>query len=104
MTTVKATCYVCGDVELTSSQIRLVVCSQADRSYYAFTCTTCNDEVRKPADEEIIALLVSGGVPAELWIIPAEALEEHTGPAISVDEVLDFVLSLDHLDDAVRSL
>ncbi|MDP9418326.1 MAG: hypothetical protein M3P48_10985 [Actinomycetota bacterium] len=98
MTTIKASCPVCGDVELTPAQVRLVVCNRSEWSYYAFTCTSCKDEVRKPADEQIVALLVSGGVRAEKWTIPAEALEVHAGPAISYDDVLDFALALDDSD------
>ena len=98
MTTIKTSCPVCGDVELTPAQMRLVVCNLADRSFYAFSCSTCRDEVRKPADDEVVALLVSGGVIAERWEIPAEAFEEHTGTAISYDDVLDFALGLDRVD------
>ena len=39
MTTIKASCPSCGDVELTPQQVRLVVCSVKSWSYYAFTCT-----------------------------------------------------------------
>ncbi len=97
MTTIKTSCPVCGDVELTPEQMRLVVCSRTDWSYYSFLCTTCNDEVRKPADDEVVTLLVSGGVMAEQWVIPAEALEEHHGAAITYDDVLDFALGLDRV-------
>ncbi|MGH8969661.1 MAG: hypothetical protein ACRDV1_06895 [Actinomycetes bacterium] len=98
MTTIKASCPVCGDVELKPDQMRLVVCSRSELSYYAFTCGTCHDEIRKPADEEIVSLLVSGGVVAERWVIPAEALEEHDGAPITYDDVLDFALGLDRVD------
>lgn len=98
MTTIKASCPVCGDVELTPEQVRLVVCTVESLSYYAFACTTCHDEVRKPADGEVVALLVSGGVVAQRWRIPSEALEEHDGAPITYDDVLDFVLSLHSLD------
>ena len=56
MTTIKASCPMCGDVELTPEQMRLVVCNRSELSYYAFQCTACADEVRKPADNEIVAL------------------------------------------------
>ena len=98
MTTIKASCPVCGDVELKPAQLRLVVCTRSEWSYYAFSCTTCRDEVRKPADEEIVALLVSGGVSPERWEIPVEALEEHLGPQITYDDVLDFALELERTD------
>lgn len=98
MTTIKASCPCCGDVELTPSLVRLVVCSVADWSFYAFTCTTCHDEVRKPAGQDVVRLLRAGGVPVEGWTVPAEALEEHHGPQIGWDDVLDFALWLDEAD------
>jgi hypothetical protein len=104
MTTIKASCPMCGDVELKPAQLRLVVCSRSEWSYYAFTCPTCTDEVRKPADEEIVALLVSGGVAAERWHVPAEVLEAKTGSAITYDDVLDFVLNLDRIDAEAHAL
>ncbi len=98
MTTIKASCPCCGDVDLTPPQVRLVVCSVEDWSYYTFTCGTCRDEVRKPAAPQVVALLQSGGVRVEPWTVPAEVLEEHHGPRIDHVDVLDFVLALQQLD------
>lgn len=98
MTTIKASCPVCGDVDLTPAQVRLVVCSVEDWSYYTFSCSRCHEEVRKPAAAQVVALLTSGGVRAEHWTIPAEALESHNGPKISHDDVLDMVLALEKCD------
>jgi hypothetical protein len=98
MTTIKASCPVCGEVELTPADVSLMVCSSAPLSYYAFTCTTCLDEVRKPADDHVVSLLVSGGVPAQVWELPAEALEPHEGPRLSYDDLLDFALHLGTTD------
>lgn len=98
MTTIKASCPCCGDVDLTPPQVRLVVCSVPKWSYYTFVCPQCHDEVRKPAAPEIVQLLMTGGVVAERWDIPAEAMEEHHGPVIAYDDVLDFALWLDSVD------
>ena len=98
MTTIKASCPACSDVELTPRQVRLMVCSVAERSYYSFVCPRCSDEVRKPAGPDVVALLTSGGVVAEYWSIPAEALEEHEGPTLSHDDLLDFCLWLERAD------
>lgn len=98
MTTIKASCPGCGDVELTPQQVRLVVCSVKSWSYYAFTCPQCLEEIRKPAGRDVVALLISGGVVAEPWQVPAEALEEHDGPVLSYDDVLDFALWLENAD------
>jgi hypothetical protein len=104
MTTIKASCPSCGDVELTSAQVRLVVCSVQDWSFYAFTCTTCHEEIRKPAAGDVVTLLQSGGVLAEMWAVPAEAMENHDGDTISYDDVLDFALRLQGIDDLVAVL
>jgi hypothetical protein len=98
MTTIKASCPTCGEVELTPSDVSLMVCSHAPLSYYAFDCHTCGTEVRKPADDHVVSLLVSGGVPATVWDMPAEVLEIKTGPVLSYDDLLDFALQLGETD------
>lgn len=98
MTTIKATCPACGEVELTVEQVRLVVCSRPDLSYYAFDCMNCIHEIRKPADKNIVSLLISGGVTATRWRLPAEALEAKVGPLITYDDLLDFALQLSRID------
>ena len=98
MTTIKASCPTCGEVELTPADVRLMVCSHAPLSYYAFDCRGCGDEVRKPADDHVVSLLVSGGVPAQVWDLPAEALEIKAGPALCYDDLLDFALKLGETD------
>ena len=98
MTTIKASCPSCGEVELTPADVSLMVCSQAALSYYAFDCPSCCDEVRKPADDHVVSLLVSGGVPARVWDLPGEALEPKDGPQLSYDDLLDFALQLGETD------
>lgn len=104
MTIIKASCPVCGDVELTPQQVRLVVNSVAERSFYAFTCTSCGDRVSKPAGAEVVRLLTLGGLVAELVEVPDEALEEHDGRPFSWDDVLDFSQWLTDTDDLVSAL
>lgn len=99
VTIIKASCPICGAVELTSSDVRLMVCNIPTRSYYAFECPTCRDEVRKPADEHVISLLISEGVPPTAFEVPEEAMEVAEGPRISYDELLEFVLRLEVEDD-----
>lgn len=98
MATIKASCPTCGEVEMTSADIRLMVCNHAPLSYYAFDCPNCRDEVRKPADDHVISLLISGGVKATVWEVPAEALEPKVGPRLSYDDLLDFALHLANHD------
>ncbi len=92
MTTIKATCPICGDVDLTPHDVRLTVAEGAGWATYTFRCTECNDQIEKPADEEVVALLSSAGV--EIDRVPDEALEDHAGAPLSYDDVLDFALWL----------
>jgi len=98
MTTIKASCPSCGEVELTPAQVSLMVCSHAPLSYYCFECPTCTEVVRKPADDHVVSLLVSGGIPAQVWDLPAEVLETKSGPALTYDDLLDFALELGSTD------
>jgi hypothetical protein len=101
MTTIKATCPGCGEVEMTSYDVALMVCTHAPLSYYRFSCPSCRQEVRKPADDHVISLLMSGGVRATIWELPAEALEPKSGPALDYDDLLDFALHLSENDELV---
>jgi len=85
-------------VELTSADVTLMVCSHAPLSYYAFDCVTCGAQIKKPADDHVVSLLVSGGIPATVWDLPGEALERHAGPQLSYDDLLDFGLQLGATD------
>ncbi len=98
MTTIKASCPTCGEVELTPVDVRLMVCTEPSLSYYAFDCPTCAVEVRKPADEHVVQLLVSGGIPATVWEVPAEAAEVKAGARLGYDDLLDFCLLLGTTD------
>lgn len=98
MTTIKASCPTCGEVALTPADVSLMVCSSSPQSYYAFLCPTCRLEIRKPADDHIVSLLVSGGVSPTVWELPGEALEPKEGPRLSYDDLLDFALQLGTTD------
>ena len=95
MTIIKASCPTCGDIELTTDKLRFVLNSVAERSFYAFTCESCQERITKPASPEIVRLLTLGGVTPERVDVPEEALEEHHGSPLSWDDVLDFSSMLD---------
>jgi predicted RNA-binding Zn-ribbon protein involved in translation (DUF1610 family) len=90
MTTIKATCPECGEVDLTPDDILLRIGSASSANTYAFSCPSCGSFVEKPADERVIRLLLSGGVMPMLVHVPAEALEPRTGPPINHDDLLAF--------------
>ena len=90
MTTIKATCPDCGEVDLTANDILLRIGASKAVNTYAFSCPDCNEFVEKPADERIVRLLLSGGVMPMLVYVPAEALEPKEGPPINHDDILAF--------------
>ena len=92
MTTIKATCPDCGEVSLTPDEMALHVDSSgAGRSSYEFSCPACGDAIRKPADDRIVRLLMSGGVPVvEEASTPSLADRRFPGPALTHDDLLDF--------------
>jgi hypothetical protein len=92
---VKASCPICGDVEFGAGGLRLIVCSS--RSRYEFTCPTCREHVSKPANADVIRLLILGGVEPEN--VPAEALEVHEGPPIGQRDVDRFLALLAKVPD-----
>jgi hypothetical protein len=95
VTTIKATCPSCGEVELTPDDIELRVCTHAPASYYVFGCPACTNAVQKPADDRVIQLLISGGVRAIVWELPDEIMETHAGEPFTHDDLLDFHLLLE---------
>jgi hypothetical protein len=90
MTTIKATCSKCGEVELTAEDIVLRIGPARTVNTYGFTCPDCGRFVEKPADDRVVRLLLSGGVVPVPVHVPAEALEIHDGPQINHDDLLDF--------------
>ena len=68
---------------------------------YRFSCPGCTDDVEKRADRKIVALLVSAGVdiaqpdrdPSQAAMLFDGADAERptpTGPAFSIDDVIEF--------------
>ena len=98
MTTIRATCPTCGEVELTPDDIELRVCTHAPASYYQFECPLCSEVVQKPADDRVVQLLISGGVSATVWELPDEVREERAGAPFGYDDLLDFHLLLETSD------
>ena len=98
MTTIRANCPTCGDVQLRANDLVVRVCSDDESGSYTFRCPTCT----------VVDLLVSSGVRMEVWRLPAELTEPRVGPTLQPDDLLDFHLMLEgddwfgELQDMVR--
>ncbi len=90
MPLIKASCSTCGDVELTISELRVLVCSTDGTASYNFLCPSCAFRVSKPADKAVVDILLASGVAMSFWRMPQELEEDHHGEPISYDELMDF--------------
>ncbi len=88
-TILEGTCPNCGDVKLRTDDIELWVCSRRVASYYRFVCPLCANLVVKHAGEQAMLILASAGITPNAWFYPAEWDEPHTGPALTLDDLLD---------------
>lgn len=89
MTTIRTTCDRCGDVELTTADIRLELAPTGTTGSYRFDCPFCASVQRRPANSRVVSILLATGV--EYQIV------DPTGP-ITEDEIADFANSLDRED------
>jgi hypothetical protein len=90
MATIRASCSTCGDVELTTGDVRVRVCMDDNRGEYAFRCPHCCMTVVKPAEPRTVDLLVAAGVALDTWRLPAELAERPGGRPLTHDDLLDF--------------
>jgi hypothetical protein len=90
MATIRASCGDCGDVELTTSDVRVRVCTDTNEGEYLFRCPRCTMTVVKAAEPRTIDLLVASGVAMQTWSLPAELWEPRYGSPITHDDLLDF--------------
>ncbi|MGH9283685.1 MAG: hypothetical protein ACRD0S_12210 [Acidimicrobiales bacterium] len=87
---IRASCPTCGDVELTTRDVRVLLCSTTYQSSYAFQCPTCQVAVAKPAEPRVVDVLLASGISLSVWHMPAELDEVHAGAPISYDDLLEF--------------
>ena len=99
MTTIKASCPTCGEVELTPADVTLMVCTHAALSYYAFDCPTC---ARRGAQARRRPRRVAAGQRRHprpgLGAARPRRSRSRTGPASTYDDLLDFALHLGTTD------
>ena len=94
VTTIRASCPTCGDVQLEPADLLVRVCADDNSGAYCFNCPTCGFGVSKEASPRIVELLVSTGVRMDVWRLPAELTEHKNGPQLTHDDVLDMHLLL----------
>jgi hypothetical protein len=71
MATIRATCTVCGDVELGTADVRVRVDPTDHQGTYSFVCPRCDTLVVKPAQARTVDLLLASGVEYDV-VAPSE--------------------------------
>lgn len=94
MAMIRASCPTCGDVELTTRDVRVLLCSTTYESTYAFQCPSCRVSVSKPAEARVVDVLLASGISLSVWHMPAELDEPKSGPRITYDDLLEFHFEL----------
>lgn len=94
VTTIRASCPTCGDVQLEPTDLLVRVCADDNQGSYCFNCPACGFGVAKDASARIVELLVSTGVRMDVWRLPAELHEFKAGPRLTHDDLLDLHLAL----------
>ena len=108
MATIRASCPDCGDVELTTADVSVRVCTADNQGTYLFRCPLCSMTVVKSAEPRTVDLLVASGVAYTTWSPPLELRERRgEGAPFSHDDLLDFhdLLGDEHrLSEALAAL
>ena len=90
MATIRASCSECGDVELTTADVHVQVCSADNRASYRFRCPACRMTVVKQAEDRTVDLLVASGVSSSTWDLPAELFEPRpVAEPLTHDDLID---------------
>ena len=90
MTTIRATCATCGDVELTASDVSVMVGQDSGASTYSFRCPLCESVVVKECPAHTVDLLVSAGVVYCAHTPLFEPVPDPTAPVFTHDDLLEF--------------
>ncbi len=89
-TTIRASCTECGDVELSTGDLTVRLCSHDNQGSYVFRCPGCQMSVVKPAEPRIVDLLIASGVSVDTWDLPAELFEARPTVPLTHDDLIDF--------------
>lgn len=76
MTTIRTTCHRCGDVELTTADLRLELGAESGVGNYRFDCPFCGAVQRRPANQRVVSILMATGVAYEILAIDGPITEE----------------------------
>lgn len=90
----RARCSWCGEVRITVDGLRCGILPDRSAALCEFSCPSCGRLAFQRTSAERAAMFILSGARRATTRIPLELLEDHDGPAISWDDVLDLRLAL----------
>jgi predicted RNA-binding Zn-ribbon protein involved in translation (DUF1610 family) len=105
MTSIRTNCPRCGEVEMDAEVVLLAFAEPSGEGSYSFVCPVCEEVIRKPADRNIVALLLSAGVqvhpeasPPKPEVGQAPSPGGSGAPAFTTDDLIEFHYLLERPD------
>ena len=92
---VQADCPTCGEVVAPATELVCGVSESEQKALCEFPCPGCDRALLIPLPPVEVPTLVLLGARKDRSL-PFELLEEHSGPTVSWDEVLDLHCELEH--------
>lgn len=96
MTAIRIKCPTCGEKDLAPDEMSLFLSPSGDRGSYSFTCPECNQDVDRPANRKVVALLVAAGVAptpmpegTELDLPPEDRSPDPDAPPFTLDDLIE---------------
>ena len=90
MTLVEARCPTCGTVFITVAELACAIQQSRREALCQFACPVCAGVVTQELLPIDVAILRSMGASPLNGTIPFELVENHFGPRLSLDDLLDF--------------
>lgn len=96
MPIIRATCSNCGDVELTSTELKILYCNQTREWSYAFQCPSCKKREARPVEGRVVDILMAAGCRVTYWDRPRESSHQcRDKPLFTEDDASSFCRALE---------
>lgn len=87
---VRVVCDDCGEVSIPIKELHVRFCLDTSETTLWFMCPACNRRAFSVVHPSKRAMLLSHpAIQPECWMLPEEIFENHSGPPIGWDDIVD---------------